>query len=123
MMQDRKAMIREYKETPRTMGVGAVRHIASGKLLVIAGQDLPSLLNRHQAQLRLGAHGNRALQQDWVVHGPEGFTFEVLDTLARPADKPDYDPTDDLRALEALWLEKLAPFEPAGYNRPAKLGS
>ena len=40
-----------------------------------------------------------------------------LDTLA-PAETPDYDPTADLQALESLWLEKLAPFEPAGYHRP-----
>lgn len=118
MTKDRKTLIREYKETPRTMGVGMVRNTVSGKVLVVAGVDVPSLLNRHLAQLRVGGHRNEALQRDWAANGPESFTFEVVDTLAPPADKPDYDPTDDLRALEALWMEKVAPYEPAGYHRP-----
>jgi len=119
MTIDRKALIRQYKETPRTMGVGLVRNLTTGKSLLIAGLDLPSLLNRHQAQLRLNAHNVKALQADWNRQGADTFAFEVLDTLA-PSDQPDSDPASDLRALEELWLEKLSPFEPAGYNRPPK---
>ena len=116
MTSNRKALIREYKQTPRTMGVGIVRNTTSGKALVVAGRDLPALLNRERAQLRLNAHPNRALQADWNSLGPDAFEFLVLDTLS-PRDVPDYDPTDDLRALEELWLEKLRPFEPGGYHR------
>ena len=115
-----RELIREYKDTPRTAGVGVVRNTANGKVLLVSGPDIPALLNRHYAQLRFGGHRNRALSDDWRVHGEAAFRFEVLDTLEPPPDKPDYDPTDDLAALEALWLEKLAPFEPAGYNRPPK---
>ena len=117
MSVDRKALSRQYKETPRTMGVGVVRNLATGKVLVVAGVDLPSLLNRHQTQLRLNAHPVKGLQADWNAQGADAFVFETLDTLA-PAETPDYDPTADLQALESLWLEKLAPFEPAGYHRP-----
>jgi len=116
MTTDRKALIREYKQTPRSMGVGAVRNTANGRTLVLASRDLTALLNRHRAQLRLNAHANRALQADWDTLGPDVFEFVVLDTLA-PKDTPDYDPTEDLRTLEELWLEKLTPFEPAGYHR------
>jgi hypothetical protein len=98
------------------MGVGAVRNTTNGNTLVVASQDLRALLNRQQAQLRLNAHPNRALQADWNSLGADAFEFVVLDTLA-PKDAPDYDPSDDLRALEELWLEKLRPFEPAGYHR------
>lgn len=115
MTTDRKALIRQYKQTPRSMGVGAVRNTTGKKALLVTGRDLPSLLNRHQAQLRLNAHANRALQADWNSLGPDAFEFVVLDTLA-PTDAPDYDPTEDLRTLETLWLEKLNPFEPAGYH-------
>ena len=116
---DRKALSREYKNTPRTMGIGVVRNTVSGKVLLLAGLDIPSLLNRHLAQLRLGAHRNQELQQDWEAGGEKRFSFEVLDTLT-PKDTPGYDPADDLRALEQLWLEKLAPFEPTGYNSRPK---
>ena len=117
MTTDRKALSREYKETPRVMGVGAVRNTAQGKALVVASRDLPALLNRHRAELRLNGHRNRALQADWNTLGAGGFEFVVLDTLA-PKDDPAYDPAEDLRTLEELWLEKLSPFEPAGYHRP-----
>ncbi len=115
MTVDRKTLARQYKETPRTMGVGAVRNKASGKTLVFSSRDLPALLTRHESQLRLKGHPNHALQADWNTLGPEGFEFIVLDTLA-PAESPDYDATADLRTLEGLWMEKLAPFEPAGYH-------
>jgi hypothetical protein len=117
MPTNRKALIREYKETPRTMGVGVIRNTVDGRVLVISGANLPGLLNRHHAQLRLGAHSNRELQKDWQTHGAAAFSFDILDTLTPPADKPDFDPADDLRALEGLWIEKLGSLEPSGYNR------
>ena len=112
---DRKALIREYKESRRPMGVYCVRNTVTGRSLVGASVDLPAMLNRHRAELRLNAHSNRALQADWNELGPEAFEFEILDTLQSP-DRRDYDPRDDLRVLEALWLEKLSPFGDRGYN-------
>jgi len=119
MPLDRKALRREYKNTPRVTGVGVVRNTESGKVLLVAGRDIRALLNRHQAQLRLGVHRNQQLQQDWTARGEQAFAFEVVDTLPQ-SDNPDYDPADDLRALEQLWLEQLTPFAPAGYNPPLK---
>jgi hypothetical protein len=104
---DRKALIREYKQRRPPMGVYRVRNTITGHALVAASRDLPSILNRHRAQLGMGGHPSRALQADWTAHGPESFVFEVLDTLA-PSDAPDYDATADLSALEDLWLEKLS---------------
>ena len=51
---DRKALVREYKETQRPMGVYCVRNTVNGKLLVGKSIDLPSILNRQRAQLRSG---------------------------------------------------------------------
>jgi hypothetical protein len=115
MTIDRKALTDQYKRTPRTMGVGTVRNMATGRALLLASKDIPALLNRHRGQLRLNGHPNRALQSDWNDLGESSFEFTVLDVLA-PSDAPGYDPTEDLRTLEALWLEKLNPFEPAGYH-------
>jgi hypothetical protein len=116
---DKKALTREYKETPRPMGVYQVRNTVNGKVLIGTSVDLPSILNRQRGELRLGGHRNRALQQEWNEHGPEAFEFEILDTLP-PSDKPGYKPAEDLKALEALWLEKLMPFEERGYNSRPK---
>jgi hypothetical protein len=116
---DRKALIRKYKETPRPMGVFRVHNTVNGKSLVGTSVDLPSMLNRQRAQLSFGGHPNRELQGDWNEMGPDAFRFEVLDTLT-PRQEPGYDPADDLRALEALWLEKLSPFGERGYNPKPK---
>jgi hypothetical protein len=113
---DRRALIREYKDRRLDMGVFQVRNLASGKLFIGASTDLPAMLNRQQAQLRLGMHPNRQLQLDWQTLGAEAFAFEVLDTLT-PPDEPAYDPRADLQVLEALWLDKLTPFDDRGYNR------
>ncbi len=111
---DRKELIRQYKETPRPMGVYRIRNTTTGQSLIGTSLDVSSMLNRHRAQLGLGAHRNRQLQNDWNTLGPEAFDFEILDTLS-PSDVPGYDPTDDLRALEELWMEKLAPTGDPGY--------
>jgi hypothetical protein len=104
---DRKALSRAYKERRAPMGVYRVRNTVTGTCLVAASLDVPSILNRHRAQLSLHAHRSRALQEDWDAHGADAFVFEVLDTLT-PPDQPDYDPIPDLTVLEDLWLEKLS---------------
>ncbi|MDB4949080.1 MAG: LuxR family transcriptional regulator [Gemmatimonadetes bacterium] len=117
---NRKAVSRAYKETARPMGVYRVRNLRDGRMLVGRSVDLPSILNRERAQLKLGCHRNVALQRDWNELGPDAFVFEVLDTLTPPDDQSAYDPTDDLRVLEVLWLERLQPFGDGGYMpRPA----
>jgi len=117
---DRKARIREYKETAHSMGVFRVLNSVNGKALIGASLDLPAALNRHRAQLRMGAHPDRQLQDDWKAAGPDAFSFEVLDTLA-PRDDPGWDPLPDLEALEALWREKLAPAGDPGYRTHGKI--
>ena len=116
---DRKARIREYKDTPRPMGVYRVRNTVNGKALVGSSVDIPAMLNRQRAQLTMGAHRNRALQDDWNAFGADAFRFETLDTL-QPSDTPGYDAAEDLRILEQLWLDKLAPFDERGYNGKPK---
>jgi len=117
---DRKALIRQYKETRKTAGVFRVRNLTSEKALVGSSADVPSMLNRERAQLRTGTHMNRALQSDWTTLGADAFAFEILDTLTPPADRPDWDPTEDLRLLEEMWLDKLQPFGPRGYHAERK---
>jgi len=116
---DKKALTREYKENARPMGVFQIRNTINGKVLIGTSVNLPAILNRHKAELRLGGHRNRALQQDWNEFGADAFEFEILDTLPA-SDRPAYNPADDLKALEELWLEKLMPFGERGYNAGPK---
>jgi len=120
MTIDRKALKREYKETPCPMGVFQIRNKVSGKVFVGSSANLPAIFNRHKAQLRFVGHPVKELQKDWQELGEEAFEFEVLDTLTPPKDRPDYNPARDLTELEALWLEKLSPFDERGYNKRPK---
>jgi len=116
---DRKTLIRQYKETPRPMGVFRVHNTADDRSLVGTSRDLPSMLNRQRFQLDHGSHPNRALQEDWNRLGQEAFVLEVLDTLD-PADRSESDLVDDLAVLEQLWLDKLLPYGARGYNTERK---
>ena len=111
---NRKDLIRQYKRTPRPHGVYRIHNTVTDRSLVGSSIDVPSILNRHRAQLGFGGHPNRALQQDWNTLGPAAFAFETLDTLSLPA-QPDYDPTEDLRVLEQLWRDKLLTAKERGY--------
>lgn len=115
---DRKALIREYKNAPRPMGVFRIHNRQDGKALIGVSRDVPAALNRHRAQLRMGGHPQKQLQSDWDALGPDQFAFETLDLLEPPKDLAEYDATDDLRELELLWLAKLAPDGDPGYRTP-----
>ncbi|MDA0312766.1 MAG: GIY-YIG nuclease family protein [Gemmatimonadetes bacterium] len=103
---DRKELIRQYKETPRPAGVYRVVHTSSGRTLFGSSFDAPAMLNRVQAQLKMRGHPNPQLSKDWAADGEGAFVFEVLDLLT-PSEGGDGDLADDLRILEALWVEKL----------------
>jgi hypothetical protein len=103
---DRKARIREYKETPRPAGIYRVRNTATGKSLVGSSANLPGSLNRQRFDLENGSHLDKELQRDWDELGPDAFEIEELDRL-EPRDGPAYDLTEDLVVLKEMWLEKL----------------
>jgi len=119
---DRKAKIKEYKENPASMGVYRIKNKENGKSLVGSSVNLPAILNRSKAELKMGSHRNVTLQKEWQQFGPEMFEFEELELL-EPSDDPAYNPAEDLHVLEELWIEKLSPFGDNGYNKPTKDGA
>ncbi|WP_257461404.1 GIY-YIG nuclease family protein [Archangium lipolyticum] len=113
----RAEMKRAYKEKPPPMGVYIIRNRTNGKVLVGSGLNLPGMLNRVRFELELGSCPNRELQEDWRRHGADSFSFEQLDIL-EPPEEPGVDLKEELRVLEALWLDRLRPYGEAGYNIP-----
>lgn len=105
-MDRRKDLKKQYREMPRDMGVYRIRNTVNGKSLVDCSRDIKAALNRHQAELRMGTHLNKALQADWGALGADVFVFEYLELL-KPLDQPGYDPEDDLRELRGMWVAKL----------------
>jgi len=119
MEMDNKAKIREYKDTPRPMGVFQIKNKANDKVLIGSSNNLPAILNRFRTELKMGNCRNLALQEEWKQFGPEVFEFKELEIL-KPLDDPSYDPAEDLHFLEELWTEKLIPYGDKGYNKAPK---
>ncbi|WP_194863105.1 GIY-YIG nuclease family protein [Myxococcus sp. AB036A] len=111
----RSELKRAYREAPPPMGVYAVRCLANGKVLVGASANVQGMLNRIRFELSTGMDRLPTLLEDWKRYGAEQFTFEVLDVL-KPSDEPVVAPEEELKVLEALWLDRLKPYGDAGYN-------
>jgi hypothetical protein len=117
MKVDKKQLKKQYQQTPRPAGVFLIRNNLNDKVFLVAGLDLPALINRHQFQLAKGGHPNKQLQADWNESGEKNFAFEIIDELS-PRAGAGLDYRAEVASLEDLWLEKLQPFGERGYNQP-----
>ncbi|WP_437744206.1 metalloregulator ArsR/SmtB family transcription factor [Sorangium sp. So ce302] len=119
-METRKEMKRKYLETPKQAGIFQVKNTVNGKVLLGSSTNLHGPLNKHRFALSIGAHQNQALQRDWQQHGADAFTFEVLEVVQQK-DEPGFSVADELTLLEQIWLERLSPLAPRGYNTDTRL--
>jgi broad specificity phosphatase PhoE len=111
-MTDR-ARRRELREQiaahPPDAGVYAIRHRATGRVIVASAVNLAGARNRFDFAVATGTHSalDGQLGGDIAAHGPEGLAFEVLETVTVEPGTPDADLRADLATLEALWREQL----------------
>ncbi|KYF59139.1 ArsR family transcriptional regulator [Sorangium cellulosum] len=119
-VETRKELKRQYLETPKQAGIFQVKNTANGKVLLGSSTNLHGPLNKHRFMLSIGMHMNQELQRDWKQHGADAFTFEVLEVV-RQKDEPGFSVSDELTLLEQIWLEKLSPLAPRGYNTDARI--
>lgn len=106
---------KRYKETLPPMGIYQIKNLANGKIFIGSSKNLNGKLNSHKFQLENNCHVIKELQNDFNQFGMGKFSFEVIDYL-EPKEGIAYDYTEDLAALEELWLEKIQPFGESGYN-------
>lgn len=104
----RRALSRLARDTPRTMGVYAIRHRASGYLVVQASPNLDGAINRHRFELQLGGHRDRRLQAAWSEGGESALDFDVLEVI-RPKPDPSFDAAEALALALTLWRAELLP--------------
>jgi hypothetical protein len=67
--------------------------------------------NRFEFSRTTGSAVSLRLQQDWNAHGPESFTFEVLEELKKGETQTPQEYASDLKTLKEMWLEKGHPAE------------
>lgn len=116
---DKRTLKPQYKESEIPAGIYRVVNTQADRSFVGSSVNLPAILNRHRAELKMGAHRIQELQRDWNELGEGAFAFEILDTLT-PKAEPGYDVKRELGALEELWIERLAPYGEHGYNTRPK---
>ena len=119
MDKTRKQLKEEYKHTSPAMGVYQIRNLINSKVFIGSALNLKGILNSNRFQLDLGSHRNKKLQADWNEFGSANFALEVLDELAA-TNGVDHDYKPDLTFLEEMWLDKLEPYKPRGYNQRKK---
>ncbi|WP_437785192.1 metalloregulator ArsR/SmtB family transcription factor [Sorangium sp. So ce1097] len=119
-METRKELKRQYLETPKQAGIFQVKNTVNGKILLGSSTNLHGPLNKHRFMLSIGMHTNQELQRDWKQHGADAFTFEVIEVV-RQKDEPGFSVSDELTLLEQIWLEKLSPLAPHGYNTDTRI--
>lgn len=113
---NRRELVKEYKNTLRPMGIVQVKNLANGRVYLMSSANTPGTINSIRFQLKMGSFlPSPELAKDWKEMGEQSFVIEVLDEL-KPVDDPAYDYRDDLKALEAIWLEKLKPHGERGYH-------
>lgn len=112
---NKKELIKQYKQTIQPMGVYQIKNKRNGKLYIGSTKNLLGKINSHKFQLKNGLHPNREMQKEFKEIGEEGFSFDILDRL-EPKEDLNYDYSEELKTLEAMWIEKLQPFNEKGYN-------
>jgi broad specificity phosphatase PhoE len=105
----RRELRDEAQRHPPEAGVYAIRHRATGRVLVTATQNLAGARNLFAFAVTTGSLGvlDGQLAGDIREHGAEGLELEVLETVAVEPGTPLDELRSDLRTLEALWREKL----------------
>jgi biotin operon repressor len=114
-MATRAEIKRNFKEAPKEAGIFQIKNSVTGRVYLGSSLNLHGPLNKHRFTLKYGSHDVPALQKDYNELGANAFRFEILECV-KPSDEPDFRVEDELTKLEQVWIEKLTPFGPNGYN-------
>ncbi|MDR2909676.1 MAG: GIY-YIG nuclease family protein [Oscillospiraceae bacterium] len=107
-MNSRKKELREEYKNRRVTGcVYIVRNLRNGRFYLNYSDVCAAAKNSWDLSARFGDPFKPAMREDWREHGPDAFSFEILEELVKNEDRTDREFTEDLQILTELWLEKL----------------
>lgn len=86
-------------------GVYVITCTVNGRVYVGSTRNLRKRWQDHRTRLTLGTHPNPQLQADYAAHGPDAFTYAILDDCALPL----------LDQQERYWIRHLGA-NISGYN-------
>jgi len=117
---DRRKQLKSLcKEQIPTMGVYQIKNNITGRILIGSSPNLSGRANSFLAQVEFHAHHSKSLKEDWTEHGPDSFSFEILETI-KPDDVAKENWRKAIAALEDKWLSILQPYDDRGYNTQKK---
>lgn len=67
----------------KTIGIYRITCTVNGKVYIGSSENVGHRLVAHRSMLRRQTHSSRGLQRAWLKHGPDAFTFEVIETCAQ----------------------------------------
>lgn len=102
---ERKAAVAAYKERKVVAGIYAVRCVPTGACWVGRAPNLEKIQNRVWFSLRQDSHPHRDLQAAWREHGPDAFTFEIVEQI--DDEEAAYLRERILKERLAHWLSEL----------------
>ncbi|MDP2768389.1 MAG: GIY-YIG nuclease family protein [Giesbergeria sp.] len=111
----RRALVRQYKDSRPPAGIFTLTNQTNGRVYVGGSLNLDGAMNRMRFELKMRSHRNKPLQQDWIAHGAEAFSFAVLDRL-KERDDPLFDYAGELDSMLKLWREEIPCHGDTGYN-------
>lgn len=114
----RRALVRQYKESRLPAGVFTLTNQSNGRVYVGGSLNLDGAMNRMRFELNLRSHRNKPLQQDWIAHGADCFSFAVVDRI-KERDDPLFDYRAELDGMLELWREEIPCHGDSGYNGAA----
>ena len=106
-MNERRDLIRQYKDRRLHGGVYKITNECTGKHLLSHAVDIRAAENRHSFLVATDCCIYPKLEDDWKHFGAKAFVFQVLEAMEIREGQSRDDFEADLTALEQLWRERL----------------
>jgi len=87
-------------------GIYKITNIVNGKFYIGSSIDVEKRWRQHKNKLKNNNHTNIHLQRSWNKYGENSFSLETIEEVG----------PSSLLDIEQLYLDKLCPFHPNGYN-------
>ena len=108
-MNDRKALIDEYKNRKKIGGVYKITNTRTGSYFLDCATDLAAKQNSFNFMVSSGTCFHHRLKHDWDTFGPAVFVFGMVEELEMKEGQTAAGFQEDLQVLKQIWVEKSDP--------------
>ncbi len=109
MNAERKKQLRDaYQTRPVVGGVYAISCAGSERRVVRATNDIAGIKNRFEFGLNINGCPDPAMRDEWLAHGTQAFSLDILEELKKKEDQTDKEFNDEIALLLEIWQEKTS---------------